>query len=163
MPSFARPLPQSPRSEVLEWPLPAPHSHLTTHRLRDEYADRPGADLGRLRRAGVEITRPHSTPLFAFLGDSTAATLAAAPRWLRDGIPVVVTECSFLYPEHKPQADRTKHTVWRDLEPVVRRWPRTTFVLTHFSLRYSEADVAAFFRAMADPPPNIVVWADPEA
>ncbi len=141
----------------------------TTHRLRPELASLPGPELKRLREASESspsapsITEPHTAPIFAFLGDTTAATLAAAPAWLRAGIPVVVTECSFLREEHAGQAERTKHTLWRDLEPVVRRWPRTTFVLMHFSLRYSDAEVARFFRDMKDVPPNIVVWADPEA
>ncbi|UNI16022.1 Ribonuclease Z [Purpureocillium takamizusanense] len=160
----------------------------TTHRLRPELASLSGPELKRLREEAAaaaaassspsaehdpssspsspspsSITEPHTAPIFAFLGDTTAATLAAAPDWLRAGIPVVVTECSFLRDEHAAQAERTKHTLWRDLEPVVRRWPRTTFVLMHFSLRYSDAEVARFFRDMDDVPPNIVVWADPEA
>ncbi|KAL3962395.1 hypothetical protein ACCO45_003918 [Purpureocillium lilacinum] len=130
-------------------------------------APRPGAQAPargiRVVPSAPSITEPHTAPIFAFLGDTTAATLAAAPAWLRAGIPVVVTECSFLRDEHASQAERTKHTLWRDLEPVVRRWPRTTFVLMHFSLRYSDAEVARFFRDMKDVPPNIVVWADPEA
>lgn len=135
----------------------------TTHRLRPEHASLPGPELRRLRQEeGVELTAPHTVPVFAFLGDTTAATLAADPPWLRAGVPVVVTECSFLYPEHKAQADRTKHTAWSDLEPVVRRWPQTTFVLIHFSMRYRDPEVAAFFRDMPDCPSNIVVWADPE-
>ncbi|KAJ6440685.1 3'-tRNA processing endoribonuclease [Purpureocillium lavendulum] len=143
----------------------------TTHRLRPELASLSGAELKQLREstaAGTAttttttITEPHTTPMFAFLGDTTAATLAAAPEWLRAGIPVVVTECSFLRDEHAAQAARTRHTLWRDLEPVVRRWPRTMFVLTHFSLRYTDAEVVRFFRAMRDAPPNIVVWADAE-
>lgn len=139
--------------------------HRTTHRLRPEYTGTAGADLGRLRKTGVAITASHATPMFAFLGDTTAGTLAAdpPPPWLCGGIPVVITECSFLWAEHEAQARRTKHTAWRDLEPVVRRWPRTVFVLTHFSMRYSEGEIASFFRDMDDPPANIVVWADGEA
>ncbi|KFA54407.1 hypothetical protein S40293_04334 [Stachybotrys chartarum IBT 40293] len=135
----------------------------TTHRLRPEYASLPGPSLKALRQAGTPITAPAVTPIFAFLGDTTAATLAAAPDWLADGIPVVVTECSFLWAEHAAQAAKTKHTLWSDLEPVVRRWPATTFVLTHFSMRYTEAQVVRFFEDMDDAPRNIVVWADREA
>ncbi|KAL6852582.1 hypothetical protein ACO1O0_007128 [Amphichorda felina] len=134
----------------------------TTHKLRPEYASLPGPELKRLRQEGADITAAHTTPMFAFLGDTTAATLAAAPWWLEKGIPVVITECSFLYDRHKQQADKTKHTAWCDLEKVVRRWPQTTFVLTHFSMRYSEREITAFFRDMPDCPPNIVVWSDPE-
>ncbi|TPX18477.1 uncharacterized protein E0L32_011590 [Thyridium curvatum] len=135
----------------------------TTHRLRPEHASKTGPELRALRQAGEEITAPATTPFMAFLGDGTAATLAAEPEWLRGGIPVVITECSFLHEEHRAQAARTKHTLWADLEPVVRKFPRTTFVLTHFSLRYSDRVVANFFRDMADPPANIVIWADGEA
>ena len=134
----------------------------TTHKLRPEYASTPAQELKRLRQTGVELTEPSTTPIFAFLGDTTATTLAEGPSWLERGIPVVITECSFLYDEHKPQADKTKHTAWCDLVKVIRRWPRTTFVLTHFSMRYSDGEITAFFRQMRDCPSNIVVWADGE-
>ena len=131
-----------------------------THRLRPEYSQLSGPEIRDLRQSGQEITTPHSTPIFAFLGDTTAATLAAEPEWLRNGVSVVITECSFLYEEHRNVAERTKHTIWGDLESVVRKWPETMFVLMHFSLRYSDADVAAFFRDLPDCPRNIVVWVD---
>ncbi|KAK2057065.1 hypothetical protein LY76DRAFT_117939 [Colletotrichum caudatum] len=132
----------------------------TTHKLRPEYAALPGPELKGLRLSGVELTAPVTTPVFAFLGDTTAATLAAEPEWLRRGIPVVITECSFLYDEHDAQAEKTKHTKWKDLDKVVRKWPKTTFILTHFSMRYSNKDVVEFFKGLEDAPTNIVVWAD---
>jgi ribonuclease Z len=111
----------------------------------------------------VEITAPVSTPVFAFLGDTTARTLAdeegPCRRWLEQGVKVVITECSFLYEEHRGQAERTRHTVWGDLEPVVRRWPGTVFVLMHFSMRYSDEEVREFFRGR-EVPGNVVVWVD---
>lgn len=136
--------------------------HSTTHRLKQEYKSLTGQKLKDLRQSGTELTEPHSSPMFAFLGDTTATTLASSPEWLRNGIPVVITECSFLYDEHKAQADKTKHTTWRDLEPVIRRWQDTTFVLTHFSMRYSDRQVCEFFKTLVDPPRNMVIWADPE-
>jgi ribonuclease Z len=135
----------------------------TSRRLKPEYSSLAGTEIKALRQAGIEVTSPHSEPIFAFLGDTTAATLAAEPAWLRDGIPVVITECSFLYDEHKAQADKTKHTLWSDLEKVIRRWPCTTFVLMHFSLRYSDEHIRAFFGNMENPPSNIVIWADGES
>ncbi|TDZ16859.1 tRNase Z TRZ1 [Colletotrichum orbiculare MAFF 240422] len=134
----------------------------TTHRLKPEYTALPGPELKALRQSGVDLTAPVVTPVFAFCGDTTAATLAAEPEWLRQGIPVVITECSFLYDEHDAQAEKTKHTKWKDLEKVVRKWPETTFILIHFSMRYSNKDVVGFFKGLEDPPANIVVWADGE-
>ncbi|KAF4985989.1 hypothetical protein FDECE_16181 [Fusarium decemcellulare] len=134
-----------------------------SHGLKPEFASRPGPELKALRQSGVQITSPRETPIFAFMGDTTAATLAAEPLWLQQGIPVVITECSFLYEEHKPQADRTKHTIWSDLEPVIRKWPRTTFVLMHFSLRYNEEAIRQFFKELPSPPENMVIWIDGES
>ncbi|KAK3375201.1 beta-lactamase-like protein [Podospora didyma] len=131
----------------------------TTRKLRAQYAKLAGPEIKALRESGIEITEPVTAPIFAFLGDTTAQTLAAGPSWL-DDLPVVITECSFLYPEHRAQADKTKHTIWEDLEPVIRKRPETTFVLTHFSMRYTEDQVRIFFRDMADPPQNMVVWVD---
>jgi ribonuclease Z len=134
----------------------------TSHRLKPEYSSLKGPELKALRQSGATITNEHCSPIFAFLGDTTAATLAAEPEWLRNGIPVVITECSFLHEEHRVQADRTKHTIWSDLEKVIRKWPATTFVITHFSLRYGQDEIRRFFTEMDQPPKNIVVWIDGE-
>ncbi|KAF6825885.1 hypothetical protein CPLU01_09975 [Colletotrichum plurivorum] len=132
----------------------------TTQKLRPEFVSLPGPELKALRQSGVQLTAPVTTPIFAFLGDTTARTLEAEPEWLRAGIPVVITECSFLYDEHDAQAEKTKHTRWKDLDKVVRKWPKTTFIIIHFSMRYSNKDVVDFFKGLEDPPANIVVWAD---
>jgi ribonuclease Z len=134
--------------------------HATTQRLLPQYIGLPGPVLRDLRRAGTPITGPHEVPVFAFLGDGTAETLAADPEWLRRGCRVVITECSFLYAEHRAAATRTKHTIWEDLEPVVRRWKETVFVVCHFSLRYSDEEVRRFFAEMREPVGNVVVWVD---
>lgn len=135
----------------------------TTHKLQRKFSDVPGKDLGELRKSGVELTEPRTVPIFAFLGDTTTKTLEAEPEWLKKEIPVVITECSFLREEHREQAVKTKHTIWGDLEKVVRKWPKTIFVLTHFSLRYSEAEIVQFFKDLPDCPKNLVIWADGEA
>ncbi|KAH8880423.1 hypothetical protein GQ53DRAFT_755088 [Thozetella sp. PMI_491] len=135
---------------------------VTTQKLKADYTGLAGPEIKRLREQGVPITGPVCTPMFAFLGDTQATTLATEPDWLKNGIPVVITECSFLREKHRAQAQKTKHTIWGDLEPVVRKWPRTTFVIMHFSLRYSDSDVRQFFSELEDPPENMVIWIDGE-
>ena len=140
--------------------------HQTTQKLKSEYASTPGHELKRLKQSGeVDITAAHSVPIFAFLGDTTVKVLADEPEWLKQEIPVVITECSFLRDEHREQAERVKHTLWSDLEKVIRRWPKTTFVLMHFSMRYTESEIRSFFKDLPNCPENIVVWAsdEPEA
>jgi ribonuclease Z len=98
----------------------------TTHKLRPEYHALPPAELKQLReQQNVSLTAPVTQPVFIFLGDTTARTLATDPAVqtaLRQGVKVVVTECSFLLEKHRAQAEKTKHTIWGDLEGVVRQW-----------------------------------------
>ncbi|KAL5606467.1 hypothetical protein BROUX41_002874 [Berkeleyomyces rouxiae] len=130
------------------------------NKLKPEYVGLKGTEIKKLRQSGVEITAPVKANIFAFCGDTTTKPLEAEPQWLKDGIPVVIVECSFLYPEHIAQARKTKHVYWGDIEPIIRKWAKTTFVLMHFSLRYSDKEIRDFFYGMEDAPANMVVWSD---
>ncbi|KAK4661665.1 uncharacterized protein QC763_706550 [Podospora pseudopauciseta] len=137
----------------------------TTSKLKPEYQGLKGEEIKRLRTEGVEITGEVEQPVFAFMGDTTAAVYEEGGEmdgFLKRGVRVVITECSFLREsrEHREQADKTKHTMWSDLERVVRRWPGVVWVVMHFSLRYEEGDVVKFFGEMEERPGNLVVWAD---
>jgi ribonuclease Z len=48
---------------------------------------------------------------------------------------------------------------WNNLAPYVEKNPQCTFVLIHFSLRYSEQEVQKFFDSMGEKKPkNIELW-----
>lgn len=72
-------------------------------------------------------------PLLIYTGD-------AKGDWIRSNVEeaasfkVIITECSFLEPH--PNVEKYNHTCWDNLEPYVRMWQSTTFVLIHTSLRY---------------------------
>ncbi|PRP80072.1 hypothetical protein PROFUN_10755 [Planoprotostelium fungivorum] len=91
--------------------------HKITHRLRREYQGRAGADLKKLRQDGIDITEICRKSLFTFLGDTTAETLSSeeSASWLST-MPVVITECTFLDEKHRKNAEKTKHTLWADLQ-----------------------------------------------
>ncbi|KAK0736822.1 beta-lactamase-like protein [Apiosordaria backusii] len=136
-----------------------------TKKLKPEYQSLKGEEIKHLRLQGTEVTAEIEQPVFAFMGDTTAKIYdqgSEMDAWLKRGLKVVITECSFLKesPEHREQADKTKHTMWSDLERVIRRWPEVVWVVMHFSLRYDETEVVRFFEEMDDRPPNLVVWAD---
>ncbi|KAH7099535.1 beta-lactamase-like protein [Auriculariales sp. MPI-PUGE-AT-0066] len=125
--------------------------------LRDELKGLPGAELKRLRTESEEpITRRVRKPLFAFMADTTPAALQNA-IWLRS-LPVLIIECTFIKDSHRENAERTKHTLWSDLVPIIKAHPETTFILTHFSHQYTEQGIISFFKGLDDPPPNIVIW-----
>ncbi|MEL6341880.1 MAG: hypothetical protein AAFV53_02030 [Myxococcota bacterium] len=123
-------------------------------KLKPVYQGCSGAELGALRQDGVEITEDVETPLFAFLGDTTPKVYQQHPELL--DYPVIVGECTFLDPVHRDDAWARKHTHWDDLRPIIVDHPQTTFVVTHFSLRYRSAQIRSFFDA--DPLPNVVPW-----
>jgi len=121
-----------------------------------------GREMARRRKAGESLEEVTFVPRFAFVGDTHASLFARSPELLR--YPVIVTECTFLSESERERADRVGHTLWSQLRPVVLANPSTTFVLIHFSLRHSDAEVIDFFEAeVAAHAPgeldNIVVWA----
>ncbi|KAK4231478.1 beta-lactamase-like protein [Podospora fimiseda] len=136
-------------------------------RLKEEYRGLKGGEIKLLREEGKEVTEGVRDEVFGFMGDGTIKVFEGGEmeKALERGLKVVICECSFLRMEHGGQAEKTKHTIWGDLEGVVRRWPKTVFVLMHFSLRYSGGEVMRFFRGLEGEgkmPGNVVVWADGE-
>eukprot|EP00927_Polykrikos_kofoidii_P027256 TRINITY_DN24050_c0_g1_i1.p1 TRINITY_DN24050_c0_g1~~TRINITY_DN24050_c0_g1_i1.p1 ORF type:complete len:619 (-),score=80.77 TRINITY_DN24050_c0_g1_i1:138-1994(-) len=65
--------------------------------------------------------------------------------------PNIVIECTFLgaggmtEDEADREAIKRTHTSWRHLKPYVLAHPDCTFVLVHFSRRYSDAEIRAYF------------------
>ncbi|MGK5553780.1 MBL fold metallo-hydrolase [Actinomadura kijaniata] len=123
-----------------------------------------GQIMARRRKEGTEVDTEVDRPLFAFLGDTHANVFDRNP-WLFE-YPVIITECTYLDDAETDRANRVGHTVWSHLRPVVEAHPETLFVLTHFSLRYSDREVLAFFRrewetANDARPGNVLLWAHP--
>jgi ribonuclease Z len=122
--------------------------------LLPEYAALPRADLVALARGGTKVHGPPvRTPRLVFLGDTNVRALT--PELLTCGAPIVV-ECTLL--SHTESWVDHGHVSWVDLEPIVRAHPDTTFVLIHFSQRYSDEEVREFFKPMR--PPNVSLWLD---
>ena len=114
-------------------------------RLKDEYIDTPGREIGRLRKAGVEVTISEEEPLICFMGDTTDVVFSDYPEILSQH-KVVVVECSFIDEKSLPRAEETRHMHWNKLKPHIESNPDTLFVLTHFSLKYSTLSLRTFFR-----------------
>lgn len=124
-------------------------------KLKAEFTGLPGAEIATFRKSGVDVTESVELPLLAFLGDTTAQVFESP---LLDNMPLVICECTFLWEEHRSNAVSTKHTFWGDLQAIVHGRPLTTFVLIHFSARYSNAEIRAFFSRAENMMPNIVLF-----
>jgi ribonuclease Z len=114
-------------------------------RLKEEYTGLPSREIGRLRKAGVEITTLEEEPYLCFMGDTTAKVFEDYPEILNQHSTVIV-ECSFIDEKSRERAETTKHMHWDDLQPLIASHPGTMFVLIHFSLKYSTLSLRRFFR-----------------
>jgi ribonuclease Z len=134
---------------------------LIKQKLREELSGLTGKEIAERRKGGEIVTKEVVQKTFAFICDTSISVLTAFPDILL--YPLVIIECTFLYPEERENATQTKHIHWEELKPFVVLNPQTLFVLIHFSLRYTEDEILEFFRKEQEGEGggvhNIKVWA----
>mmetsp|Transcript_8730 Transcript_8730/g.9453 ORF Transcript_8730/g.9453 Transcript_8730/m.9453 type:complete len:299 (-) Transcript_8730:13-909(-) len=111
-------------------------------KLKEEYKGLPGKEIGKLKKEGKTITESVTDNFLIYLGDSTHAVFANPQVF---AYRIIVCECTFLKEDDIELADQHKHTAWPNLIPIIKAHPDNTFVLVHFSLRYSEEEINQFF------------------
>lgn len=125
---------------------------LVRTRLKGEFQGRK--DIAALKSGGVDVQETYDVPVFAFLGDTTHRVFDSSPTIF--DYPTIIVECTFLDDSHVEAAASTRHMHWSHLKDVVTKHPRNTFVLIHFSSRYSSEFVDDLFTR--EGLPNVVVW-----
>lgn len=132
-------------------------------RLKPEFSSLKGPELAQKRKAGVELNMQVQVPCVAYVGDST-------PKWLshrlfvENEFPIILCESTFVGAlEEEPQraidaAAEHGHTNWDELGPLIAKkqveGANTTFVLVHWSDRYSMKTIEKFFEGKK----NIFAW-----
>ena len=101
-----------------------------------------------------EVFETVSVPLLLFMGDTDHRVLERSGEEMRK-YPVIIIECTFIAPDDVRTAKADRHMHWDHLAPFIRANPETTFVLTHFSMKYSTRELAAFFEEKKKEYPNI--------
>jgi hypothetical protein len=155
-----------------------------------------GKRIQHARTSGEEVECDIDIPICAFICDTTTQALKCGLHSSRIlAAPVVIVECTYLEECYTSEANRRGHVVWSGEEglcSVVRDqiFPTThestsecssecssvrqpvTFILIHFSLRYSDSSVVDFFMDMdavglgsavtthGSGPPHVVLWLD---
>lgn len=107
------------------------------HRLRPEYAGRD--DISDLRRAGANVVEEYRQPLLFYTGDTDRGILESTDALFRS--EVLVIECSFIADGHQDRAARYRHIHFDDIAEFADRFENRLVVLTHFSRRYSRAEI----------------------
>ncbi|PYQ50943.1 MAG: hypothetical protein DMF59_09400 [Acidobacteria bacterium] len=107
------------------------------HRLRPEFAGRD--DIGELRRQGTQVAEEYRHSLLFYTGDSDRGILESNTALFKS--EVLIMECSFVSDGHQERAARYRHMHFDDIAEFADRFENRLIVLTHFSRRYSRADI----------------------
>lgn len=113
-------------------------------KLKKEYLE-DKSSLKKLRENGVQITEKIEFKKFTFICDTSIKVFDMNPTIL--DYPVIFIECTFVLDEELENAHKTKHIHWSQLKPYVENNPQITFILFHFSKRYTENQLDSFFKA----------------
>jgi len=117
--------------------------------LKEEFFDLKGNSkaLVDLKKKGIEITETTYEPNIVFIWDTTIHVFKSNPGILK--YKVIMIECTFLYEDDYEHSLSKKHIHWKSLKPYIIQNQHITFVLIHFSLKYSEQEISAFFKKEA--------------
>lgn len=102
-------------------------------KLKPEFTDFPQEKLRELKERGIEITRSFEIPIVAYTGDT-----APGPHLVREDVrkaQILITECTFLEPDHKERARVGMHMHVDDLAEWLRVVESQYVVLVHISRR----------------------------
>jgi ribonuclease Z len=124
-------------------------------KLKPEYADKTGKEIADLRKQEIDVHRRVFVPLLAYLCDTSIQVFQTYPSLMN--YPILVVECTFLEQDLYMLAQNSQHIHWSDLKPFILENPRTTFILIHFSVRYSDEDLDNFF-GNDNLLPNVILW-----
>lgn len=102
-------------------------------KLRDEFQDTPQSELRRLRNEGVDLTFETEIPLVAYTGDTERGDFLERDEFKK--AQVVLTECTFLDPDHRERAKIGRHLHLDQIKELLEVWEAEHVVLVHMSRR----------------------------
>ena len=125
-------------------------------KLKEEYCNLKGKEIGELRKKGIEINYEYQFKFLCYLGD-TSKDIFNNEQW--DKIiqyKNIVIECTFIKDDDLEQADKTFHIHWKYIEPIVDKYKDNFFILIHFSQRYDNSELIEFFNEKNRS--NVIPW-----
>jgi ribonuclease Z len=126
----------------------------TRTKLKTEYFNTPKNEIIALRKSGVVITEEINEPVIAYLTDTTHEIFKDPELFT---YPYIMTECTFLPCREKDNSEKeialaneAKHTHWNNIYPIIKEHPENTFILIHFSNRYTDEELIKFRDSITD-------------
>jgi Metal-dependent hydrolases of the beta-lactamase superfamily III len=114
------------------------------HRLRSGLEQESEEAIAARARAGEAVAEEYRIPLLFYTGDTDREIFERNEAMFR--ADVLLMECSFVLDGHQERAARYRHIHFDDLIDVAGRFENRLIVLSHFSRRYSSAQIVAEIR-----------------
>jgi len=97
-----------------------------------------------LKKKGIEIMETNIEHVLAYLTDTTPIIFSKYSELLQ--YQYIMIECTFLIQNEKEieLSKKSKHTHWTELYPIIKANPNITFILIHFSNRYTNDELLNF-------------------
>jgi len=138
-------------------------------RLKKEYKDLDKSELGAILRTkkqshdkDVSITESYDEGILFYTGDTTITLLRERWREIVPKFKWIIHEVTFLgtpSTELDTNVMKKGHCHYAQIHPWICAFPKTTFVLVHWSLRYGRDQVLEWFdKNYAGVPKNVVLW-----
>ncbi len=125
-------------------------------KLKEEYANLKGKEIGELRKKGIEINYEYQFKFLCYLGD-TSKEVFNENEWEKIiQYKNIIIECTFVKDDDLEQADKTYHIHWKYIEPIVDKYKDNIFILIHFSQRYDNSELVEFFKEKNRE--NVIPW-----
>ncbi len=122
-------------------------------KLKSEYSNCTQKEIEEIKFAGNEVSYSVEFPQFCFVGDTDERVFSNS---ILEKYPTIIIECTFLYEEHLKHAKKDMHMHWKNMESYIKNHSNQTFVLMHFSSRYTDEEIIEFFKDKK--PDNVVIW-----
>jgi len=122
-------------------------------KLKEEYKNLAGKEIGELRKKGIEINYNQEYHIFCYLGDTNKDILKSESI---KKYRTIMIECTFIMDDEMLQAEKTFHIHWKDIEGYIKENKDKTFILYHFSQRYNTNELREFFKKQDLK--NVIPW-----
>jgi ribonuclease Z len=123
------------------------------NKLKQEFVSLERKEIIELKKNSIAITEEIEYPLFCYLGDTNDLILK---NKLLNKYKFIMIECTFLDPIHIEEAIADRHLHWSQLENYIIDHKETTFVIYHFSMRYTTEYIKNFFETKNIA--NVIPW-----
>lgn len=117
-------------------------------KLKPEFQNMPGVELGKLRNSGFEIQETNIFPVFAYTGDTTVKAYETNPVLLE--VQTLAMELTFFEEYDEVAAENHGHTHINSLKKIADKFNNKQIVLVHPSARYNKQDKLKAYNFLPD-------------